>query len=321
MGKNSEKKDKIKIQDLLERITEGATSNKTSISEVLRLCLRLGRLLQNNDLVDWALSELNGYENKDILPDYRVLDSPVTGHFSGSFGSSIRNAHIPRGLIEEKHREVLFTNYMTEPVVELEQLIRQGKGSDLLRSFWSGDEIAYYQSKEIYQGMVLSSAWRTLTKATISGILDTIRTRMLELTLNIKEEFDFENINKFGDNGAVINSRAEKVSQIFHNTIYAGNVAVGNVGDTTQQSIQIESGDIEGLKNYLKDLGLTKELIKDLDEALDKDGSVTNRPGPATRKWLSKVKGMIKRGSFSVATNAAGSLISTALRQYLGLGN
>src|SRR5712692_10216066 len=109
---------KSEIVGLLRRINEGATSSQTSLGEVLRLCLRLGRLLDNKELSDWAKAEAGGYEDSDSLPDYRIFETGVYGTFSGPFGGGIKNASIPKLLIKEEHRDALFKVYMMQSVGE-----------------------------------------------------------------------------------------------------------------------------------------------------------------------------------------------------------
>ena len=72
---------KPEIVQLLRRINEGATNSQTPLGEVLRLCLRLGRLLNNKELSDWAKAEAGGYESIDGLPDYRMFETEVRGTF------------------------------------------------------------------------------------------------------------------------------------------------------------------------------------------------------------------------------------------------
>lgn len=111
----------------------------------------------------------------------------------------------------------------------------------------------------------------------------------------------------------------KKVTQNVHNIIYGGNVSVGNFGETTQYNIVIQPGDFEGLKKYLKELGITEELIDDLGQAFKKDEKSEEQPGPATSSWLARVMIMIGRGSLSLANNTAGSLVAAAIMQYLGI--
>src|SRR5215470_18499153 len=96
---------KPEIVQLLHRINEGATNSQTPLGEVLRLCLRLGRLLNNKELSDWAKAEAGGYESIDSLPDYRIFKTEVKGIFLGPFGSSLRNVSIPKAVIDEEDRE------------------------------------------------------------------------------------------------------------------------------------------------------------------------------------------------------------------------
>jgi len=313
----NKKIDIAEVVGLIEKIKDGATGNKTPLSEILRLCLRLGKQLGNNQLSSWALAELNGYKSEKELPDYRIQKAQVRGHFSGPFGSGIKNAQIPQYIIEEKHKDWLFTNYFLDPVAELEQLTL-GDKDQTLQSYWPADIIAYYQQKEIYQGMVLSTAWRLLTKSTLGGVLDTVRTRVLEFVLSIEDEL---NIKNQGNKKEVeVNPpTAEKVSQSVHNIIYGGNVSVGNIGETVQQIITIQQGNLAALKKYLKDLGITDNLLVELDHALEEDEKSTIQPGSAVSGWLSRIMIMIGRGTLSVASNTAGSLIAAALMQYLGI--
>src|SRR5260370_28317227 len=121
------------IVQLLRSINEGATNSQTPLGEVLRLCFRLGRLLNNKELSDWAKAEAGGYESKDSLPDYRIFKTEVWGTFSGP-GLSLNNVTIPEAAIEEAHREMLFTVDMTQPVGELEQLVDSSKDTNNMAS-------------------------------------------------------------------------------------------------------------------------------------------------------------------------------------------
>src|SRR5258706_3471519 len=249
------------MRKLLGQITEGANSDRTPVSEVLRLCMRLAKQLHNEELLKWALSELNGYKGYKDLPDYRVQPSQVFGHFSGSFGSGLRNAHIPESVVDEKHRKMLFVNHMSEPVAELERLASKS-GNETLQAYWSADAIAYYQRKEIYEGMALASAWRLMTKSSLTGVLDTVRTRILEFALKIDAEIKIQRPVHKDEKNKLVQPPPERVSQIIHATIYGGTVAVGNLGPTTQQTITVQPGDLKSLKKYLGELGVTPPLLR-----------------------------------------------------------
>jgi hypothetical protein len=310
---------KPEIVQLLRRINEGATNSQTPLGEVLRLCLRLGRLLNNNELSDWAKAEAGGYETIDRLPDYRIFKTEVRGTFLGPFGSSLSNMSIPQAIIDEKYRDTLFTVYMTQPVGELEQLVGRSEENNSITIPWSGNAILYYQQKEIYSGYALNAAWKVMTTATVAGILEMIRARVLEFVLLIEKELGIDMMNE-DDKTSLETPSQEKVSQTFHMTILGGtNIAVGNPGTTNQHLTHVQPGDLRGLKERLAQLGVTEELITDLDTALDKDADSDEQPGRHVQGWLSRVMIKAGQGTLQLASAAATTIVMTEVRRFLGL--
>lgn len=311
---------KPEIIQLLRRINEGATNSQTSLGEVMRLCLRLGRLLNNNELSDWAKAEAGGYESTDSLPDYRVFKTEVRGTFFGPFGASLSNVSIPQAVIDEEHREMLFTAYIMQSVGELEQLAIGRPDSSSITIPWTGNTVMYYQRKEIYSGYALNAAWKVLTTMTIAGILEVIRARVLEFVLVIEKEFGIDIMN-YDDNKTPLETPAqEKINQIFNTTIHGGtNIALGNTGTTNQQAMHVQPGDLQGLKQKLAQLGIPEELITDLDTALDKDADSQEQPGSHVKGWFGRVMIKVGQGTLQLASAAATTVIMTEVRRFLGL--
>jgi hypothetical protein len=53
-----------------------------------------------------------------------------------------------------------------DPIAELEQLTI-GDMSQTLQTYWPADVVAYYQRTQIYEDMVLATAWKILTKSSL----------------------------------------------------------------------------------------------------------------------------------------------------------
>ena len=87
---------------LLRDIQNAAIDNKTSLETLLRKCRVLASRLQNDELKIWVQHELDGYFGCEDLPKYRRIVGQGCGHFSGPFGSGIRNAPIADSLIPKK---------------------------------------------------------------------------------------------------------------------------------------------------------------------------------------------------------------------------
>ena len=310
---------KPEIVHLLRRINEGATNSQTPLGEVLRLCLRLGRLLNNKELSAWAKAEAGGYEFIDSLPDYRIFETEVRGAFSGPFGSRIENALIPRVHIEEKHRDALFKAYIMQPVGELEQLATGRAETNSLTIPWSGDTVMYYQQKAIYRGHVLVAAEKVITTATIAGILDVIRTRVLEFVLVIEKELGIDAMS-YDNKTSLEPLGQEKVTQTFNMTIMGGNnFAVGNVGPTNQHAVHVQPGDLQGLKEKLAQLGVTEDLLNDLDTALDKDADSQEQPGPHVKGWFGRLMIKAGQGTLQLVSATATTVVIAEVRRFLGL--
>jgi hypothetical protein len=310
---------KPEIVQLLRRINEGATNSQTPLGEVMRLCLRLGSLLKNKELSDWAKAEAGGYEYRDSLPDYRIFKTEVRGTFFGPFGSSISNVSIPEAVIDEDHREALFTIHMMQPVGELEQLVNKSEDTNSVTVPWTGNTILYYQRKEFFEGYALNSAWKVMTTTLIAGILEVIRTRVLEFVLVIERELGIDMMND--DNKKPLETPSEeKVHQIFNTTIHGGtSIALGNQGTTNQYAMQVQPGDLQGLKEKLTQLGVTDELITDLDTALDKDADSDEQPGPHVQGWFGKLMIKAGRGTLQLASATATTVVMAEVRRFLGL--
>lgn len=316
----SELIEKSEVVDLLKRINESATSSSIPLGEVLRLCMRLGSLLGNEELIIWAKSEAVGYDENQKLPDYRIFDTEVHADFYGPFGSGLKNTILPQSFIEKEHRDALCISYLKQPVAELERLATAPNKDGILRANWSGDVIAYYQQKELYtNGMVLAAAWRILTQSAITGVLETIRTRVLDFALKIEDELDISSA-AITAQGEIEKPETKRVEQIVFATIYgAENVSVGNNGNLTQNVIGVQAGDLESLKTYLSSAGLTRPILQELEKALNADSESSEQPGPATQGWLGKVMILIGKGSLSLSSNITGSLIAGAIMKFLGL--
>ena len=311
---------KPEIVQLLRRINEGATNSQTSLGEVMRLCIRLGRLLNNKELSDWAKAEAGGYDSIRSLSDYRIFETEVRGTFSGPFGSGIKNAPIPKIIIDEGHRDRLFKVYMLQSVGELERLTGGRQDTNSLTIPWPGDFIFYYQQKTIYQGLVLVEADQIMTTALIAGLLKTIRARVIGFVLAIEEELCID-VTNYDDNKTPLQIPSqEKISQVFNMTIQEGaNIAVGNTGTVNQYAAHVQPGDWQGLKERLAEIGVTEELLDDLDTALDKDADSQEQPGPHVRGWFGRIMIKAGKGTLQLVSATATTVVIAEVRRFLGL--
>jgi AbiTii len=94
---------------LLDEIIEMAADGKNPISDALRKCLILAFQLKNETLKEWVEHELNGYEEKDAIPDYRKVVLYSRGNFTGPGGAWLPKRALPISIIAKEHRKWLVT--------------------------------------------------------------------------------------------------------------------------------------------------------------------------------------------------------------------
>ena len=224
---------------LLRDIQNSAVDANEPIGTLLRKCKILAVRLGSSELKSWVECELNGYSEKDELPDYRIMSVGCKGHFSGGFGAAMNNAEIPSRCIPQDFREGLFTSYLAQPISSIESLINDSDGGTVQEP-WPADVTAHFGMK-MYQGYNCMQAWKVIPVNALVGILDMIRNKVLNFVLEIESEDP-----QAGD--APINSKPvaeEKVQQVFHTYITGNvqNVATGS-SNVNQHAVNNEQNEM-----------------------------------------------------------------------------
>jgi hypothetical protein len=104
------------LMSLLRDIRSAAIDGESDLETLLRKCRVLAARLKLEEFRNWVQWELDGYPAGVDLPDYRKFHCQCFGHFSGPFGSGIRNAPIPESLIPKDLRDILTYVQMRDSV-------------------------------------------------------------------------------------------------------------------------------------------------------------------------------------------------------------
>jgi hypothetical protein len=169
---------------LLRQIQDAAINSSVDLPTLLRMCMVLAARLGSDDFKTWIDRELSGYDRKEDLPEYRVLNVNSKGHFGGAFNSGLRNADIPLVCVPEELRESLGHSYIFQPVAAMAALIAKND-SGTLQEPWNPDIVAHV-GRNIYERMVCMQAWKVIPATAFVAALDTIRTRVLNFVLEIE---------------------------------------------------------------------------------------------------------------------------------------
>lgn len=304
---------------LIAELIDAASGDSVATPVLLRRVKVLASRLKTGPLAEWVDHELSGYRSQTPLPPYRgPFHGEARGSFSGPFGSQISNAPIPLIAFDEqyrKHFEDFFTIELRQGVAELEDMAAATTSDNggTLHQPWPADAIAYANvlwqrgSVHWYEGMGLSTAHVPIPTSMLRGVLDTVRTRVLDLALAIESEDPLA-----GSAADSATLAPETVTNIFNTTVMGGNLAIGSQG--VSQVVQTPPATEDELLSRLTTLGVDADLIDELKEALENDraageGSGTE-PGSRVRNWLGKVAVRSAKAGGEVATGASGDLIA-----------
>ncbi len=304
---------------LLQDVQNAAVDANVPISTLLRKCAVLAARLNNDELRAWVSKELNGYENAKDVPDYRVLGAPATGHLAGPFGSGYQNITIPPMLLPDWAQQYAEEMRFTQPIATIEDL---GKGDGAVTCQWPGNLMAYMQTKEgnkFANGLVLYGAWQTVAKASVLGIVDTVRNRVLEFALRLENEAPAAGEPDRPDSVVSDATVSHLYQTIIHGDVI-GNVATASHAVQTTGPIKVVKGDIEALRKALTEWGIPAQELQNLETAMKEDPpGMSLADKPKTTAWLSSMTGKMLSGALKLSTGVGVDLVAQVIGQFLGI--
>ena len=212
---------------LLRDIQKACTSTETHVADLLRKCKILAVHLKSSSFDQWVDRELNGYKNKEELPDYRKLTQLHSlGNFDRGFGNILVNAPIAASLLPKQYQEVAKTEYLYEGISVYEDLISasdKGDDKDCFQVMWTDALVGILNhEREAY----CLSAWKVIPRGALIRVLNAVRNKILGFALDIEKENP--QAGEADLNGTPV--PAPVVNQVFQSHFYGevGNVATGS---------------------------------------------------------------------------------------------
>jgi hypothetical protein len=256
----------LELQDL-------ASDSQRPLTDLLRKALIVATKLKLDDLRKWLLAELNGYDGRTTVPNYRKLEGRLTGLTrSGEFPLSFREQHAD---IERRISAV----HMFGNIAELEQ---QAARTGMLYVTLPSSDLRALQ--ELFSSTNSFVPQLVISPAVIRGILDTVRNAVLEWALRLEQQGILGEGMSFSD--------AEKNRASITPSIHIGSIGsfTGNMGSVNADNIQI--GDYSSINQKLKDAGISQAERNKLENLMDelKAAKPEEKPGLVQRgmKWVGK---------------------------------
>lgn len=167
--------------------------------------------------------------------------------------------------------------------------------------------------------MTCLTAWQVIPRGAVVRVLDAVRSKLLSFAVEIEREAPDAGQAAPGEHPVT----DEKVTQVFNTTIYGGQstLAVGS-RDVVQRPVQVQLHvQWEQLEADLHTLGLGTAETAELRAALEQDAALgqADQLGPATQRWLRRIKDRVADGSLTLASGVTTSVVAGAVLKALGL--
>jgi hypothetical protein len=170
---------------LLHEIQTAVVKDDADLGPILLKLRLLAARLGSQPLADWIRHESEGYPDGVEVPDYRVFSVSYTANFSGPFGSGIQNAPISTYLIEKFAGKSWVAYEMRASIAAVDDLLTPSdKGGSL--QIEASNLILLLQGK-VYEGYACNSVTGKVSRAALAAIRHSVRSRVLELTIELEK--------------------------------------------------------------------------------------------------------------------------------------
>jgi hypothetical protein len=179
--------------DILKELREQVLDESQSLVGLLRKCLALGAVTGSEELRTWATSELKGYPDDAIVPEYRQLRAPLfvdtMSGYTHTTGQQIDRIQVP----EDFRKYVPEKLHLKQPIQDLAEMASSGQksvritgaGFSVFTAVWSSKLPEFQDVTDMYY-LVLPSS--------IAGIVDMARTTLVEIVMDLAKDVPLDSL-------------------------------------------------------------------------------------------------------------------------------
>lgn len=303
---------------LLHQIQESVVQEGCDLGSVLLKLRLLAARLGSDVLEEWVKHESEGYPKEAEVPSYRVVSVSYQGTFSGPFGSGIQNAPIPPNLIDMFAGEG-WTHYeIRESIAAVDDLVKSCADGGSL-GIDASNLILLLQGK-IYKDYSCNDVSGTISRSAFSEIQQTVRSRILELTLELEKSIPAAVNVTFGASKNQ-DANSDKVQQISQQIIY-GNVTTAVAGGHNSTiNISIGQGDTKSLIEYLEKSGMPNTDATEIAQIMESEKPASHEEpfGAKAKNWIASNLKKAAEGTWTIGVTVATKVLSEAALKYYGL--
>lgn len=298
---------------LLDQIQDDLINPSANLSDILRRARVLASKLNSPELRDWAKHELDGYERREDLPEYRKMTLPVVGNYFGPLGSGWKNVNIPTMSLPKDLKAWATTFELYDNVAATEEMLRVEEDSLRRKHEPELTTLIRYHIGE-QPPMVLTETFLPLPKYILKGVIDNIKNRLLDLVLDLQEKA----VNP--DDPESTGSKSDVVRGAVTNHIYGNNNVVAIGENISQQVSTVQKGDIGSLLEFFKENNVPDSDLEELRKAIvDDPGAAEGKFGPRVSSWMGGMVSKAASGAWQIAMPVATAMLQKGIESYYGI--
>lgn len=255
------------------QLQQEALDAKVPVSDLLRKALVVARKLGQREFQTWIEQELNGYAGTKDAPGYREVKGQVRGWnpYRGWIPLIFEDAAVGEKLSRRKS---------SQSIAELEHLVGKGKEGMLHMPF------PLEMQRELSKGFGFETEVSLLTtRSSMVGVIDTVRTIVLNWALKLEEEGILGEGLSFTEGERQKAGRSSQNITNFYGPVQGPQVLQG--GDNAVQiavSLKLDTAAVgafvEALKAALPELQLSAPLKSEVQAELATLESQLKSPKP-----------------------------------------
>lgn len=304
------------IKEIIVELVNGDLSLKNPLLKTKVLAIKL----KNQVLLIWINRELTGYDGNDTLPNYRNAVCILKGNYING-NKLFSDQPLSRSGLSEELSKYMINTPLKMSVESIDSLLSDSQvgmlQEPLPAEVCHEITIAYQNAGNTFFQVL--SAWKEFSKTSLVQALSEIRSKLLELMLELDEEFGNFELDDLISKKSSIN---KIIIENMGNNFISGDGNILNTGDNNSiiSKIKIESGNIKQLKEALKIFEVIDEDINEIVEIVEteKVGKDSKVLGAKANSWIQKMIGKSLDGTWQVAVGTAGDFLANVLWQYFG---
>ena len=301
---------------------QASVLNDEPMGAILLKLRFLAARLGSSALADWVRHEAEGYPRGAPVPSYRTLGVSYTGSFNG-LGRTITRIAIPSVAIVQAAGDEWLSHDERQSVSALEDLLTESAARGVNPEIPSAANLAMLLSGQVFPGMGCHAVHGVISRASLVSLLSSVRTRVLELTLEIEKTVPGATDIAAGQTSAP--PQQDRAAAVTHITNQIINAPVGanvaNSGANAQFNITVQQENIASLAKALVDGGIPMadaEAFAALVASEKPEGS--DSPfGAKAKAWIADNVPKALNGVWKAGIGVATTLLTDATKQYYGI--